>query len=228
MLVWELHRALADSAGDTCRIDSTQIRDGVRISKSLRDSYLRRAMLTLLKVAIRNMMQLPKSVQAEWMLQLFPNMIKRVEYEYENISDRHNHVFRKKDASLPDIAYPFIGYRYHPSPDGINDKVLNLPIKNNYYSVRLFEDLIKRDPDEYVYLIDDKVRLVTKRNVLTNETIYLDCLLYPTDIKNQQPTDEVDFEEMHMSNVIALAVVYAKAGSQDEGAEQFMNSDLRL
>jgi len=248
--VWEAHRDLSEAIGDSVGLSAftqatppTALPDGVVFSRTLRDSYLYRAIGWVYKTYIQGMIGSPNvSARNRALEMLFPNVIRTVQVAG---------VTWANSQAIIDLATSDVGVRplmllnvnatlpnnvYYPVP--IKDShVINakMNIRNAqqsdafcHYKANYADIAGLATGNTILHFYDPKNELAT---VISFDITYLP---YPRDPSLATVagaylfTDPLDIEESHYSHVLALARLYAYTDSQDLDMAQFLNTELQL
>lgn len=234
-LLWEAHRDLSLTLGDSVGLEDfstsnppTFIPDGVRASKALRDSYLYRAMLSLMNDMLRQVVGADRKIANEIIMRMFPHMISRAEV---NIPSLRRNTFM-------DITGQQLGNKtllYLISVDARNQyKRYPVPIKSASEANRLMNDRNVQRSDAFctyfTIVAGDQPDATKLRLYIYDQTdllydftdVYLTFLPYPTNPSSQQLDEELDFEVNYYNTIIELGTIYGMAESQDlQAPERF-------
>ena len=119
--VYEIHEQLSASLGDVVYCSNTNIPDGARYSKSLRDSYIYRAILETYRRIIVQMVGMPRSNIVAMLQSLLPNLTYStiVTPQQLMLSDNTTPIPNEFWATLPKMIYVYNGTLIvsgHPTP----------------------------------------------------------------------------------------------------------------
>lgn len=252
MLVWEAHRQLSLSLGDSCGITNAAIPDGVRYVATLRDALLDRAILTTLQKINDATISLDRITKTKVYEAMLPSMITTIAFALPALDATENvyHLQFAPGATPPVISGGIItGYgNWIPvelltveaqSPTG---QRFPIPLKgavearalNNSRSVQL-PDAFCEYTSNYIAtgnttgnaLLDVFDR---KGEIVSGSTIYVRYVPLPRSmgiLRAIGPTTPVEFEPTLMSRVIAYAVMYGMTMAQDlDNVGQYMQFEI--
>lgn len=241
MLVWEAHLALADALGDSTRIDSQNINDGARYSKSLRDSYLYRAMLSVLNKRILQLKGLTNTQLYNIIHRFFPSSIQVLRCTLDNLplnteslwiqADGRYARFNFNDKSNAAQPEPLliIGGRLRDTASINNRSLMPMPIKSPIEASGLLNSLSIQDHDAFMLVhyrwvqgmpdaFRPEIEIYSSHIDLSNDSeveIQIEYIAKPIDPSTQLPTDTLLIDEMFIPEIINQAITYALVDSQD-------------
>jgi len=209
MTVWEAHRDLSLSLGDDVGASSTSIPDGVRYTKLLRDSYLYRAMLEVMKQLVTPFVMAPKPTLTNAISRMFPYLI---EVETDTLYDNgvtwnglQSYTYNaNKDVFLYLNAVYRVGTQSYP-----------LPIKSDLMAHQgLLNSRNVQRPDPFAVANAWAAPLTVYIDQLPDD-MEVRYLAYPSNPVNQMPTERLEIEERYYTMMLALATLYGKIDSQE-------------
>lgn len=223
MTAAQAHIALAAALGDPIEV-VTDIPDGVQFSKQLRDSYLDRGIMKILHGFTTQVASQRADEAAGIIYGLFPTFTRNNTIQISgfvvddevmySLPASFDTVEAKSPIMLLDMCYVYGG--------GGNPTVrAQIPIvgANTYNSLvsRRFVTNNYADTVGAYYGVGSGLRVYNSLNEdVTNppDHIEVNYLPQPKSLVDHDPTDEVDFEQMYMDNVIAYATLM---GLNDRG-----------
>lgn len=218
MLVWEAHKTLSEAIGDSCSVNDQQIPDGVRFSKTLRDSYLYRAMLEIMRQELVKVTGQPRKTVVPYLTRQFPNMTRDIRLENPNKTDVITTFFLNEHL-VRDIFYIYEIVVFE-DPDNFN-RNYPVPVKTSIEAKAKINSRNCWEPDTFAEMSDliekqPYIRIWDRKMEIPDSAVYsLFYLGYPLNPGSQNMIDRIDFEEAHMPRVITLASLFAYTDSQD-------------
>lgn len=242
MLLWEAHKDLALSIGDAVNIVlstppvSTDIPDGVRYPKLLRDSYLYRAVLEIYRRILKQVTVYPRLQAVQILERLFPNMTLQVEVNPVTSITRDATITYEIDTDfLVNTNNPLALFIYSIDFEKDNGTgTYPIPFKESSINARglinarnvqradTFAEFTNQGRNIYIY---DKLGEIDA----DNDKIFIRYLPYPFrfDSTIDSPNLRIDIEEVHVPVMLGLAQLYALTDSQEiQSNEQFLAMQL--
>jgi hypothetical protein len=244
MQVWEAHRDLSLTVGDSIGLEAITvpptvlIPDGARFTSAHRNSALYRAMLTILMDAKKMLSGLPRNKYVEQMAMWFPNQVKRGVLT----TPAALHWLPSANAAYGMNAY-IMQYVDYPKPfsvltlELINNvtagslgKRQPIPFKNDLVEgVGLSSYRSTQRPDPYATYHDYSTyaafEVIDAYGELNrNSEVWLNYIPYPTypDSVTNYLTD-ITVEDVFIPKMITLASIFMLSEAQDvESMSQFM------
>jgi len=230
MLIWEAHNALALSLGDSIAIvpnviSTTALPDGVRYSKSLRDSYLYRAMLEIYRQTLAGVVSVPKQLKGGILQGIFPNQVltDTVSAVNQTLDLRPMKFLERKPLYVFSVEIE----------DTENGLFYPLPVKSTYEAIALRNDRSDQKHDAFCVFrqetgSDGEMRMDYYDKASLTVDIKIMYLGYPRNPASLTPVEALDMEESFISKVIALATLYGFSDSQDiPDFQQFLGLQLQ-
>lgn len=241
MLLWEAHNALAQSIGDPVTATGAGIPDGVRYSAALRDQYLYRAMLQLIRMYTERLGALPRLIFHRELRKVFTNFIERYTVATYTYTLVPNIFGTRTNPDLPDGAYwegtmdadkvfhilamyaGNVPYTLEIPERGVNFGSLSRDMRNSQYPDIFFDRMQINDGGT------EKLRLRVydyqkELGTIANQVI-VEYLPYPAKPVYTSPTALLDFELSLLPQLINQAHIYAMIDSQDiQNVEAFLNT----
>lgn len=233
MLIWEAHRALANSIGDTCNITITNVPDGVRFSKSLRDSYLYRAMLKVYNEAMTFVSGMPHAQASMILERLFPNMCTwQTHYLIGEGTPElgGGHPQYRNSAVIEAVQFILSARTKNRS-----DLTVPIPVKSGIEARALTNDRNIQKADSFVEIFYNPVNsyheflIWSPKFELQGDFAEFKILPYPRHPDTLAPGDRLDMEDGFGNKVISIATVFALIDSQDiENTDRYLVPELGL
>lgn len=242
MKVWEAHRDLSLSLGDSVGLESytldsppDTIPDGVRASKALRDSYLYRAMLNIVNDLLRQVIGLDKLTASNIISKVLPSMVNEAIIP---VSDMRMYTW----LDIGTDALGGYGLLYLLSvilTDDLNNKNYPIPIKSQQEKNKLMNSRNIQRPDAFCTYMTQVAGIVPNPDIMRLfiydgtsqlehfESVILTYLAYPKNPATQELDEDIFFEESYYNTVIELATIFGMADSQEiQSPERFYPQTL--
>jgi hypothetical protein len=237
MLVADAHRELSLSLGDSVIIASppasnTVIPDGVRYTKTIRDSYLNRAMLTIYSKVLKQVAPLPRQIGSDIIGKMFPTGIKFAIVNTDRVIDTST-LFPPGGTftELPPI-YILSIYAYDNGNVDADGNMIPVPIKDAHRTAALSNARNVQKPDLYCTIDRNVVGGSTNIHLYGDFTDYFTLgirwLSSPINPSTQTADQSLDIDEHFIPEVLTLATVYGYQDSQElPDIQQFLGMQLQ-
>lgn len=229
--LWEAHRDLSESIGDSVGLEdyspanppvNDEIKDGVIFSKSLRNTFLYRAILNVLRGKLLVLAKYGLKDKAMLYYQIFPHTIVTETLNYNKIVNR----YLLDDTSKKVLVS--VAARLNLD----NGRFYNIPIRNHRQLAVLFTSAnihaadIMMVPDEAngTYMYDPNGML----SISSAGKIDYSYLPYPSNLDDLDATDEIGVEDIHYPEILAFARMFAMADSLDYDSGQMLAEELKV
>jgi len=235
MQVMELHKILAHSIGDAIEpyedpdnAGTYIIPDGARYSKTLRDSYLYRAALSIIERSVKIVVQLPRQEAGAYLRKWFPNMFAETiialsTFTEDNTKSRYSRYHKIEDIGMAYAATVLYQDATNSYPIVIQDSIRVGQLNNTK---------ITHLPDPFTHVLGTPTGTMieifnTYDNFTVDGEIRFIYLPYPDDPADLDPDTDYVFEKMHIKQLLNIASVYARFDSQDgNDLNQFMQIEM--
>lgn len=251
MKVWEAHRDLSNSIGDSvyCDINTNPIPDGVRYSKELRDSYLYRAMLEINQQNLDLVKNVPNKVASILLDKLYSSLKTKVRFSLNGNTDfaitphinptgRLNHWDVFLDISLHTLT-PQILYILDAYITDTEENIYRLPIKYGIDGSSIANGFNAQNPNPFLMIRSHRDNLNPSLEYMqiydgtklldSNSFVNLYYIPTPKNPIDQNANEELYVDTMHINKMLSLAHFYSLIDSQDiENIEKFLPVQLKL
>ena len=234
MQVWEAHKALSEAIGDSCSITSIIIPDGVRYSKTLRDSYLYRAMLFIWNATIKSVAGKTRKEQIWLLEQLMPNQLKKLGLTLATDPGDPMALLGQYTITDSNTVPIFVCHGAVLNSLGL----LPLPYHTSHEALTLRNARIDQDADSFIeYLnifVNNNVTFKVHSphgEVADGDILIVDYFPYPINPASPlvTPTDSITMEDSMLSNMLSLATLFAMTDSQElENLDRYLQFELGI
>jgi hypothetical protein len=242
--IWEVHRDLSLALGESVGLESytlsnppSFIPDGARYSKSLRDSYIYRAMLHLYNIMLREIVSLPRQAAAEIIFRLYPNVIKRAELS-TSVRTETSLWLRPADLEGYSILYLLSLQAMKVQTNNIKQSY-PIPIKSTHYKNALMNPRNVQRCDAFCTIYkqingafgaeqDLQLFIYDPNKTLWDyQDLAVTFLPYPKNPVNQELDEDLVYEESYISLVLQYATLYGMGDSQEvQAVDRFYPNTL--
>lgn len=215
MQIFEVHNALASRIGDTVEATNTSVPDGVRYSKSLRDSYLYESMLTIYKDLFKSLMAQPKASREFVLAKLFPNVTRETILTLGGVTNYGSH-----EVSITATTYLYIiKARLEMTVNNVL-RQFPLPIRTVEEAAMKINDYVVSRPSPFAVWFGGQLHVYNYFSTsIANATVKVYGIDLPIHPSTQSPTDDLDIEEVYLPTVLSYSVLKAMQDDQQVGAE---------
>jgi hypothetical protein len=237
MTIWDAHKDLALALGDSISIPGAgiplvTIPDGIRFLKEHRDNALYRAMLTVLRNAVRSASAMEKKIASVFLMRMFPNLQKTDTLACNGASSPGDYKLYDVDFSSTDKpCYIF----------SILESITTvpIPIKDHITYTGMLNTRISERSDAFATTYEGNMSGSYRLNIwvptsrtdpsvyeITPLTVRVHYLRYPVHPKDAEITDELEIEELWYQHILSLAMQYCLIDSQEiENVAQLIQSE---
>ena len=237
MRIWEVHKNLSEAVGDSADIDSANLYDGVRYSRSERDLYIYQALIKVFNKMLGRATMLPKKEMNMFIERMFPNHIKHTIIDYNADVDLNTYGITLERTDDFDIAVPINLYAMSAVENDFSYRGYPIPFKYLSQINKLINSRVGFKPDTFFTYsrLDQDTSIITvydyqseletiSGTLLEGLKLRLDYLNYPKNPATQEPTDFLDIETKYIDMVVNTAMILMYRADQEiEGFERIMS-----
>lgn len=255
MKVWEAHRDLSNSIGDSvyCSETSDPILDGVRYSKELRDSYLYRAILEINQQNLGMVKGVPNK-QASFIIdRLYPTFKIKAGFLLSGSDEYIVKLYQtatmnswlislrkgtmNNPVDIPGILYVINAQIY----SSLHNTSYSVPVKYGIDSTTLINSFNAQRPNPFLVVYSHRYSLIETPSVeyfelfdgtgiiTTDSLLLITFIPVPKNPAIQTANEDLYIDDTHIPKMLTLAHIYSLIDSQDiENMEKFLPGLLKL